>query len=221
MQAPLLGVGLWRAVNAVGALEPNSSGDATIDGEVVPASVLFADLRGFTSLAEHMAPRRMAAFLSDYLAVMTDVIMDRHGMVQDLVGDGILAVFGVPTRDPQHAWHAAASAVEMQTALRCLDRRWHADRRLGPPMGVSVHSGDVFAGTVGSPRKWKYAVIGDTVNVACRLEELNRDLGTTILVSGQTMALLSDRVEARGRGWFAVRGRSHQVEVYELLALRA
>lgn len=87
-------------------------------------------------------------------------------------------------------------------------------------MGVSVHSGEVFAGTVGSPRKWKYAVVGDTVNVASRLEELNRCLGTAIVVSGQTNAMLSDRVDVRSRGWFPVRGRSHPIEVFELLSLR-
>jgi len=141
-------------------------------------------------------------------------------MVQDFVGDGILAVFGAPSHDPDHAWHAAVSAVEMQAALRHLWRRSEVDRQIRSPLGVSVHSGEVFAGTVGSPRRSKYAVVGDTVNVASRLEELNRCLGTSIVVSGQTNALLSNRVDVRSRGWFPVRGRSHPVEVFELLAVR-
>jgi adenylate cyclase len=200
--------------------EPTGSGDAATEGEVVPVSVLFADLRGFTAMAEDVAPRHMAALLNDYLTVMIDVILERHGVVQDFVGDGILAVFGVPSHDPEHAWHAAVSAVEMQAALRRHHGSSEAERRVRQPIGVSMHSGQVFAGAVGSPRKWKYGVVGDTVNVASRLEELNRYLGTSILMSGQMQALLSDRVEARRRGWFPVRGRINPVEVYELLAVR-
>jgi adenylate cyclase len=87
-------------------------------------------------------------------------------------------------------------------------------------MGVSVHSGEGFAGTGGSPRRSNYAAVGDTVNAASRLEELNRDLGTSIVMSGETIALLGNRVEVRRRGWFLVRGRSHPMQVFELLALR-
>jgi adenylate cyclase len=87
-------------------------------------------------------------------------------------------------------------------------------------MGVAVHSGDVFVGTVGSPRQWKYAAGGDTVNVACRLEEMNRDLGTSIVMSGETVALLRDRIDVRSRGRFPVRGKSQAIEVFELTSLQ-
>src|SRR5262249_18437457 len=158
--------------------------------------------------AEQITPRRMAGFLNDYLTAMIDVILAHRGMIQDFVGDGILAVFGVPSRDPDHAWHAARCAVGMQVALIEVSRPSAAHEHPIPPMGVAVHSGEVFAGTVGSPRRWKYAAVGDTVNVASRLEELNRNLGTSIVMSGDTIALLKDRVEARSWGWFPVRGRS-------------
>jgi adenylate cyclase len=108
----------------------------------------------------------------------------------------------------------------MQAALQYFQRRLEVGEQIRPAMGVAVHSGVVFTGIVGSPRRWKYAAVGDTVNVASRLEELNRTLGTSIVMSGQTIALLRDRVEVRSRGWFPVRGRSHAVEVFELLALR-
>jgi class 3 adenylate cyclase len=193
---------------------------AVLEGDVLTVSVLFADLRGFTGVAEQLTPRRTASLLNAYLTAMVDVILARHGMIQDFVGDGILAVFGAPVRDPDHAWHAAVSAVEMQAALRYLERRSELDGQIGPAMGVAVHSGEVFAGTVGSRRRSKYAAVGDTVNVASRLEELNRALGTSIVLSGQTIALLRNRVEARRRGWFPVRGRNHAIELFELLALR-
>jgi adenylate cyclase len=167
-----------------------------------------------------VTPRRMAGLLNGYFTAMVDVILARRGMIQDFVGDGILAVFGAPSHDPDHAWHAALSAVELQTALRDLGQPSDVAGHPTPTMGVAVHSGEVFAGTVGSPRQWKYAAVGDTVNVASRLEELNRDLGTSIVMSGETIALVKDRVEARSRGWFTVRGRSRGIEVFELLALR-
>ncbi len=201
-------------------LEPGRVDHAIVDGEVVAVSVLFADLRGFTSDAERFDPRHMAGLLNGYLTVMVDVILARGGMIQDFVGDGILAVFGAPARDPDHAWHAALSAVEMQAALHSLGQPSSVNGHRIPAMGVAVHSGDVFAGTVGSPRQWKYAAVGDTVNVASRLEELNRNLGTSIVMSGETLALVTDRVETRSRGWFPVRGRSRMIEVFELLALR-
>jgi adenylate cyclase len=87
-------------------------------------------------------------------------------------------------------------------------------------MGIALHSGDVFAGQVGSPRRSKYAAVGDTVNVAARLEEWNRLLGTSIVLTGETVALLPHRVETSSRGWFPVRGRTHAIEVFELHALR-
>jgi adenylate cyclase len=219
MGAPLLGENPdTRSTRA--ALEPGWFDHAIVDGEVVAVSVLFVDLRGFTSVAEHVTPRRMAGLLNGYFTAMVDVILARRGMIQDFVGDGILAVFGAPSHDPDHAWHAALSAVELQTALRDLGQPSDVAGHPTPTMGVAVHSGEVFAGTVGSPRQWKYAAVGDTVNVASRLEELNRDLGTSIVMSGETIALVKDRVEARSRGWFTVRGRSRGIEVFELLALR-
>jgi len=202
------------------AIELADCGHAVLDGEVIEVSVLFADLRGFTAVAEQLPPRRMAGLLNRYLTAMVDVILARRGMVQDFVGDGILAVFGAPARDSDHAWQATVTAVEMQAALEFLKRRLEVEGQIRLSMGISVHSGEVFAGTVGSPRQGKYAAVGDTVNAASRLEELNRELGTSIVMSGATIALLSNRVEVRRRGWFSVRGRSHPLEVFELLGLR-
>jgi adenylate cyclase len=193
---------------------------AVLEGNVLSVSVLFADLRGFTGVAEQLPPRHAAKFLNGYLTIMIDVVLARHGMIQDFVGDGVLAVFGAPVHDPDHAWHAVVSAIEMQAALRYLEPRSRLNGYIRPALGVAVHSGEAFVGTVGSPRRSKYAAVGDTVNVASRLEQLNRALGTSIVMSGQTIALLRNRVEVRRRGWFRVRGRHRAIELFELLALR-
>jgi adenylate cyclase len=188
-------------------------------GDVRDVSIVVADIREFTTLAERITPSRMATILDDYLSRMVDVILAHHGMVQDFVGDGILAVFGAPARDPEHAWHAAATAVRMQGLLAKL--RWEGEgETITLRMGVSLHTGQVYAGTLGGPRSPKYAVVGDPVNTAFRLEELNGRLGTSVLVSGEAVAALGARAVVRNLGWFPVRGRTHRIEVYELLGLR-
>jgi class 3 adenylate cyclase len=179
-----------------------------------------ADLRGFTAFCERVPLDRMSRVLNEYLSAMIEVIFEHEGRVQDFVGDGVLGVFGAPAPDPEHAWHAALSALQMQSAIRQLGARWKREGVAPFELGVAVHSGRVFAGVVGSPRQRKYAVVGDPVNTVARLEELNRNLGTEIVMSGDTLARVRNRVEVHPRGSFPMRGRSHTVEVFELLGVR-
>jgi adenylate cyclase len=162
----------------------------------------------------------MSRVLNEYLTAMIEVILGQQGRVQDFVGDGILGVFGAPGQDPDHAWHAALAALEMQVAIRQLGRRWEREVGTSFALGVAVHTGEVFAGAVGSPRQSKYAVVGDPVNTVARLEELNRNLGTEIVMSGDALAPVRERVDVQPRGPFAMRGRSRSVEVFELLGLQ-
>ena len=190
------------------------------EGEVREVSVLMADLRGFTTFCERVTPCRTATVLNDYLTAMVDIVLSHQGRVQDFVGDGLLGVFGAPVPDGDHAWHAALSALQMQSAISRLRNRWDADSGADLALGVALHTGEVFAGTVGSPRQSKYAVVGDPVNTVARLEELNRSLGTAIVMSSAMRTCLGARVSARARGSFPVRGRSRHVEVFELLGAR-
>lgn len=196
-------------------------GDAALEGEVRDVSILMADLRGFTTFCERVPPARMSRVLNQYLTAMIDVIFRYRGRVQDFVGDGILGVFGAPGPDPDHAWHAALCALEMQVAIRLLAGRWEEAGETSFSLGVAVHAGAVFAGAVGSPRQRKYAVVGDPVNTVARLEELNRALGTEIVMSGDALALVRDRVDVHPRGSFVVRGRRQNVDVFELRGVQA
>jgi len=202
------------------AAAPVLRGHTTPEGEVREVSIVMADLRGFTAFCERVAPRRMSRLLNEYLTAMVEVILRQKGRVQDFIGDGILGVFGAPGQDPDHAWHAALSALEMQVAIRQLAGRWEREGESAFTLGVAVHTGKVFAGAVGSPRQQKYAVVGDPVNTVARLEELNRNLGTEIVMSGDALALVRDRVDVHPRGSFSLRGRSHAVEVFELLGVQ-
>ncbi len=190
-----------------------------LGGEVRRVTVLMSDLRGFTTMAERLAPEIVSEMLNEYFTAMVDVILAHRGLVQDFIGDAIMAVYGAPLDDPEHCWHAAHTAVAMHAALEGLNRRWEAQDRGPLAMGIAVHTGEAFAGTLGAPRKKKYAVLGDTVNTTSRMEGLNRDLGTGILISGAVLAVLKDRVVVRDRGSVTVKGRRQPIEIHELMSL--
>jgi adenylate cyclase len=192
---------------------------AGLGGQVRTVSVLMSDLRGFTTLSERLPPDRISEIMNEYFTAMVDVIMAHRGIIQDFIGDGILAVYGAPLNDPDHAWHAVATALDMQAALRRLNERWQAEERPSLAMGVAVHTGEAFAGNVGSPRRKKYSVMGDTVNTTSRIEGLNRELSTAILITGATLAAVKERVLVKDRGAIPVKGRTQPVEVYELVGL--
>ena len=190
-----------------------------LGGEVRRVTVLLSDLRGFTTMSERLPPEVVSEMMNEYFTAMVDVILAHRGLVQDFIGDAIMAVYGAPLDDPDHCWHAAHTAVAMHAALEGLNRRWEAESRGPLAMGIAVHTGEAFAGTLGAPRKKKYAVLGDTVNTTSRIEGLNRDLGTGILISGAVLAVLKDRVVVRDRGSVTVKGRRQPVEIYELTSL--
>jgi adenylate cyclase len=190
-----------------------------LGGEVRRVTVLLSDLRGFTTMSERLAPEIVSEMMNEYFTAMVDVILAHRGLVQDFIGDAIMAVYGAPLDDAEHCWHAAHTAVAMHAALEGLNRKWEAAGRGPLAMGIAVHTGEAFAGTLGAPRKKKYAVLGDTVNTTSRMEGLNRDLGTGILISGAVLAVLKDRVVVRDLGSVTVKGRRQPVEIYELTSL--
>jgi adenylate cyclase len=188
-------------------------------GERREVSILFSDLRGFTPLSEAMPAEAVAAHLSEYFDAMTEAIFAHRGMINDFIGDAVMAIFGAPLADPDHALHAVESAAAMDRALLALNRRWEVAGLPALRMGIGIHTGEVFAGNVGGQERVKYTVIGDTVNVAARLEGLNKELGTTILITDGTRSRLGDRVEIKDCGEMMVKGRTRPLRVYELLAV--
>jgi adenylate cyclase len=188
-----------------------------LQGEYREVTVLFSDLRGFTTLSERMEPDRIAAHLNEYFGEMTAAIFAHRGMINDFIGDAVMGVFGAPVDDPEHAWHAVQSAVAMDRALQALNQRWQAAGLPPLRMGIGIHSGRVFAGNVGGRERLKYTVIGDAVNVGSRVEGLNKDLGTTILLTEEVLAVVGDRVRVRDCGPQAVKGRVEKVRVFEVL----
>ena len=190
---------------------------ADLRGELRTVSVLMSDVRGFTTLAEAMSPAEITEIMNEYFAEMVGVVMERHGMVNDFIGNGLLAVFGAPVDDAEHAWHAVSTALAMQETLGRLNARWHARGGVTLAIDVAVNTGEVFAGNLGSAQRKTYTVMGDPVNTVARMEGLNHDLGTSMLISGATLAAVKGRVTVRDRGSVTVKGKTPAVEIFELL----
>ncbi|HUG36578.1 MAG TPA: adenylate/guanylate cyclase domain-containing protein [Candidatus Limnocylindrales bacterium] len=192
----------------------------SLRGERREVSILFSDLRGFTTLSETMPAEEVAARLTEYFEAMTAAIFPHRGMINDFVGDGIVAVFGAPLRDPDHAGNAVAAAIDMARALRTLNEQWTAARLPTLEMGIGVHTGQVFIGNVGGSARVKYTMVGDPVNLASRVEGLNKELKTSMLITEETRQRVTGRVDLRDCGLMTVKGRTQPVHVFELLAFR-
>jgi adenylate cyclase len=190
---------------------------ADLAGEIRTVSILMSDVRGFTTLSETLPPAQIAEVMNEYFEAMVDVVLANGGMVNDFIGDGLLALFGAPARDAEHAWHAVLTALGMLEALERLNARWQAAGGATLAIGVAVNTGTVFAGNMGSPLRKKYTVMGDPVNTTARMEGLNAQLGTTILLSSATLAAVKDRVIVEDRGSVMMKGKAEAVEIFELM----
>lgn len=185
------------------------------EGAIAPqereATVLFTDIERFTQIAASLAPREVMGMLNAYFGKIADIIHRHHGVITQFQGDAVLASFNLPVSDPRHARSALEAALEIEREVA--QATFGGDIRLRTRIGVST--GLVVGGTVGGGERLGYTVHGDTVNLAARLEALNKDLGTTILVSARTAELLGESIALRDRGMVEVRGFGMPLQVFE------
>jgi adenylate cyclase len=182
-------------------------------------TVLFSDLRGFTSFAEELEPERVIEVLNHYLGAMSDAIMDQGGTLVAYMGDGIMAVFGAPIEQPDHADRALAAAREMLRVRLPRFNEWLSSEGLGDgfAMGIGINSGTVMSGQVGSERRIEYTAIGDTTNTAARLEGMTKGSGHQVFVADSTkVAMRGTEVELQIVGEQEVRGRTQAITVWTL-----
>jgi len=186
-----------------------------LGGENQQATILFADIRSFTRMAEKMEPHKVVELLNEYFTEMTELIFENGGTLDKYLGDGIMALFGAPIARPDDALRSVKTAMEMQRAMVRLNEDWQARGQPAMQAGIGVNTGAVTAGNIGSTRRMDYTVIGDAVNLASRL--CAKAAGGQILVSDSTFRLLAGEMPARKLDPILVKGRAAPVEVYEIV----
>lgn len=191
-----------------------------LGGERKDITVLFSDIRGFTSMSESMKPEEVVSILNDYLTVMTDIILSYGGTIDKFIGDAIMAVFGAPIPYKDHAYRAAKTAIEMRKALRILWEKWKKENKPMFDIGIGISSGDAIVGNIGSERRTEYTAIGDTVNLGARIEPLNKEYNTHILISEFVYERIKDKVEVSEIGKVKIRGKKVEVRLFELIDVK-
>jgi adenylate cyclase len=191
-------------------------GLAELGGQRREMTVLFSDIRGFTSITEKGSPEELVAQLNQYFSRMVEVVFRHGGTVDKFVGDMVMALFGAPVVDQHHADHAVAAAVEMVDQLRQLNAEWTSQGKATLDIGIGLNSGDMIAGNIGSSSIMSYTVIGDNVNLGSRLESLNKEYGTRIIISDATRTRLTTEYTTRPLGSVIVKGKTKPVDIFEI-----
>ena len=189
---------------------------AELGGRRREMTVLFSDIRGFTAASEKGTPEDVVLQLNEYFNEMVEVLFRHHGTLDKFVGDMVMGLFGAPVEDPRHADHAVAAAREMTAVLERLNARWRGEGRPTMDIGIGINSGEMIAGNIGASTIMSYTVIGDAVNLGSRIESLNKEYGTRILISQATKDRLTTSIETRLIGEVKVKGRDRSVVIYEV-----
>jgi len=193
-------------------------GLARLGGQRREMSVLFSDIRGFTTVTERGQPDEIVGMLNEYFSSMVDLVFKHGGTLDKFVGDMVMALYGAPLDDPDHADHAVQTALAMITELGRLNARWKEEGRLsGLDIGIGINTGPMIAGNIGSEAIMSYTVIGDAVNLGSRLESLNKEFGTRIIISDATRQRLKGNYEFRPLGDVVVKGKTHPVAIFEVV----
>ena len=191
-----------------------------LGGKQLEATVMFADIRGFTHLAESLAPAETIELLNSYYALMFDAIGSQGGIVNQIVGDGLMALFGTPLPRPDHRVRAVEAGLEMLDLIAEFGREQETRGRLAIKIGIGIASGQVIAGYTGTQRRVTYTCVGDTVVVAAHLEAHTKVLGRPLLIDEHTRAGLDDTVRVEEHGHAQLKSRVQPVRVYSVTPAR-
>jgi class 3 adenylate cyclase/uncharacterized membrane protein affecting hemolysin expression len=194
-------------------------GRLVLTGERRKVTVLFCDIRGFTPVSERLDPEGVVLLLNEFYNLMIEMTFRHDGTLDKFLGDGVMCIFGAPIARADHAMQAVRTALDMQAGIAALSDRFTSAGRPPIAVGIGVSAGEVVAGTVGSEDRMEYTAIGDSVNLAARLESIAKP--GQILISQQTFAMVDDRVQAKAMGAVRVKGKEEEVEVYEVIGLSA
>lgn len=192
-----------------------------LGGEEKELTVLFSDIRGFTTISETLSPEQMVSLLNEYLTSMTDIVFEHRGYLDKYIGDAIMVVYGAPVPQTDHPLQACLTAVDMMEELRRLQKKWEGEGMPFMDIGIGINTGPMVIGNMGSKSRFNYTVIGDSVNLASRLEGLNKTYGTHIIISESVYRDVSEIFLCRELDTVKVKGKLKPSLIYELVGKRS
>lgn len=195
----------------------NSSIETIFDGELREIAVLFCDIRGFTPISEDLSPKETVSFLNDFYSLMTEIIRNHNGSVNQFVGDEVFAAFGAPLSYPDNETNAVFCAIEMIDNLHKLNEKYRERIKHDIQVGIGINAGLVVAGNLGSEERIDYSLTGDTVNTGKRIETLTQDKPNTILISDSVYQKTNTLLKIKAWEPVNVRGKKDKIQVYEVL----
>ena len=193
--------------------------DVKLGGKKANVTVLFSDIRGFTSMSEKMTAEEVSLILNEYFSEMEPIISKYNGVINKFIGDAVMAIFGEPIQDLNHPQNAVKCAYEMLKKVEQLREKWLLEGKPKIEIGIGINTGEAFVGNIGSEKRLEYTVIGDTVNLASRIEGYNKVYKTNFLISSSTYSLVSDIVDVIKIADVNIRGKAKKMDIYEVLRL--
>ena len=190
-----------------------------VGGKRADVSVMFVDIRGFTSISEKLPPEEIIEILNEYIATVEPIVRKYNGVVNKFIGDAIMAIFGEPIANKDHAKNCVLCADEILKELKQFQTKLIEEGKPKIEVGIGINSGEVFVGNIGSSERLEYTVIGDVVNTASRIESFNKIYKTKFLISEGTYLRVNDIVEVIEIKDVDVRGKSKTINLYEVLRI--
>ncbi|MCT7948445.1 GAF domain-containing protein [Ancylothrix sp. C2] len=194
--------------------------DSLMVGERKEVTILFSDIRGYTTLTENLGASEVVSLLNQYFETMVEAVFDHDGTLDKFIGDALMAVFGAPLPLADHAWKAVESSLDMRRRLAEFNRKRIVEAQPQIHVGIGISSGDVVSGNIGSQKRMDYTVIGDGVNLSSRLEGVTKEYGCDIILSEYTYELCADKIWVRELDKIRVKGKHQAVNIYELIGDR-
>lgn len=190
-----------------------------LGGKKANVTVLFADIRGFTSMSEKMAADEVSAILNEYFTEIEPIVSENNGVINKFIGDAVMAIFGEPIQDENHAKNAVRCACMMLDKVKELQKKWIAEGKPKIEIGIGINTGEAFVGNIGSEKRMEYTVIGDMVNLASRIEGNNKVYKTNLLISSSTYDYVKNIVDAIKISNVHIRGKEKPLDLYEVIGL--
>lgn len=195
--------------------------DIRLGGKKATVTVLFADIRGFTSMSERLSAEEVSVILNEYFSAIEPIITKYNGVINKFIGDAVMAIFGDPIEDELHPMKAVLCANEMLKCVRKLRYKWMDENKPDIEIGIGINTGEVFVGNIGSEKRLEYTVIGDTVNIASRIESYNKVYKTKFLIGSTTYEFVKNRVDVIKIGGVTIRGKQKKMDIYEILRVNS